>query len=296
MKKKSIAKKLIFFVMILIVLVGGLVFALNTVSTGFRTNKSTYMQVNAWSNCYQINNTGSVNDYFIPTATSTEWSAFRTNKPSDVSLTACSSMPHRIAVWEGKVTKYTDSNGVWTQDCSTGYSGPSYNLTTCQYFFPETIIASFYSYEWIFNFTETGCVNSYDSLKPTLRCTLCSEYTDESSCAGVTCFWHTPGEGCSINHCTSYGDSTSCTDVGCYWSGSGCYGADICDDMEYENECMLEEAYSEDPCYWDSYNNCCYNQGDTTCSAWDGLSIQCISYGCTFNHDDGTCHDFCVLL
>lgn len=264
-KKKSITKKLIFFVVILIVLVGGLVFALNTVSTGFRTNKSTYMQVNAWSNCYQVNNTGSVNDYFIPTATSTEWSAFRTNKPSDVSLTACSSMPHRIAVWEGKVTKYTDSNGVWTQDCSTGYSGPSYNLTTCQFFFPETISASFYSYEWVFNWTASGCSGSSDSLKPTLRCTLCTDYTgDYSSCIGASCKWHSYNYGCSIDDCFVYGDSTSCTNAGCYWFSSQCFSAEFCSELAYKYECLHDPTYYSE-CEWDSVDLCCKVYGALDC-------------------------------
>lgn len=265
LKKKSITKKLIFFVVILIVLVGGLVFALNTVSTGFRTNKSTYMQVNAWSNCYQVNNTGSANDYFIPTATSTEWSAFRTNKPSDVSLTACSSMPPRIAVWAGKVTKYTDSNGAWTQDCSTGYTEGQSNTTLCRVFFPETISTSFHSYEWIFNWTAGGCSGSSDSPKPTVRCILCTDYGDYSSCTGAGCKWHSYNTDCSVDDCWTYSSETPCSAAGCYWYSSQCFSGDICRDLAYQYECLNDPVYFGE-CEWDYDDLCCKNYGALTCS------------------------------
>lgn len=263
MKKKSITKKLIFFAMILIVLVGGVVFALNTVSTGFRTNTSTYMQVNAWSSCYQVNNTGTTNDYFIPTGSSTEWSTFRTNKPSDVSLTACSSMPHRISTWSGKVTKYTDSNGVWTQDCSTGYN--SNNLTLCTTFFPETASTTFYGYEWIFNWTASGCSGSDDSYRPTVRCILCTEYNGiYSSCIGASCKWHSYNLGCSMRDCFEYVDSTSCTNAGCFWFSSQCFSAEFCNELLYAYECLHDPVYYSE-CEWDSLDSCCKSYGALDC-------------------------------
>lgn len=68
--------------------------ALNTVAGGFKANKNTSVTgvtVNAHGVCWVVKNSSTVRDYFIPTASSTEWAAFITRVPSisDLSLESC---------------------------------------------------------------------------------------------------------------------------------------------------------------------------------------------------------------
>ena len=55
----------------------------------YRLNKNTKVAIPAHSNCKVAENTGSVNDYFVPTKTATEWTSFINNKPSDVVFQSC---------------------------------------------------------------------------------------------------------------------------------------------------------------------------------------------------------------
>lgn len=61
--------------------------ALNSVATGFQIG-ATPITVDAHGTCQKVSSADG-NTYFVPTNTSTEWSAFRTNKPSGVTLATC---------------------------------------------------------------------------------------------------------------------------------------------------------------------------------------------------------------
>ncbi len=81
-------KKVFSLLLGLFVLIPALVFALNTVATGFQVS-STPASIDAHGVCQKVNATDG-KTYFVPTNTSTEWSAFRANKPSGIVLAPCS--------------------------------------------------------------------------------------------------------------------------------------------------------------------------------------------------------------
>ena len=63
------------------------IWAIDTVSSGYKTTTSN-KEVNAHGTCQLVKHTGGTS-YFVPTKTSSEWSAFRSNKPSAVQLSQC---------------------------------------------------------------------------------------------------------------------------------------------------------------------------------------------------------------
>lgn len=69
------------------VVIPGIVFALNTIVSGFQVS-STPVSIDAHGVCQKVNATDG-KTYFVPTNTSTEWSAFRANKPAGVMLSSC---------------------------------------------------------------------------------------------------------------------------------------------------------------------------------------------------------------
>lgn len=64
---------------------------IDTVATGYKLNDSTTrsVEINAWSNCKALWNNSTTKDYFIPTKTSGEWTAFLNNTPSDITKYNC---------------------------------------------------------------------------------------------------------------------------------------------------------------------------------------------------------------
>ena len=78
---------------VLILVVMGMVmipaytWALNTISTGYRTTTSNQV-INGHGVCQQVRHTSGL-AAFVPTKTSAEWAAFRANAPSNVALSSC---------------------------------------------------------------------------------------------------------------------------------------------------------------------------------------------------------------
>jgi len=291
MKKKIFQPKILLFIVLSILIFAGVVFAINTISTGYRLNKATIMQVRSPSACYQATNTGSTNDYFVPTKTSAELTSFVSNHPGDVTLVSCSSLPPRIAGWLGKVNQHTAPNGVWTvdSDCSSGYelmdTAPE-RITYCRKFNSETITSPTYATETITTWTGGGCVGLYTGTKQSYKCTLCSEYYSLSTCTSAGCYWHSYGYSCSRFPCSSYGVS-DCEDMGCYWDGYSC--VEVPDCSYYYDQ---EECDNDWDCQWDSYDYCCYDLWDS-CSSWYS-QYDCEMYGCQWDDYNYVCHEFCV--
>lgn len=63
------------------------VYAINSVNSGFRLN-SNAQTINAHNTC-RVSRTTSGSNVFAPTRTSSEWSNFISNRPSNVSLSSC---------------------------------------------------------------------------------------------------------------------------------------------------------------------------------------------------------------
>lgn len=263
---------------------------------GFRTNHSTFSEVNASGLCIEVNNSHALNDYYVPSATYTELNSFYTNIPNGVTAVSCNSLPPRIAYYSSKVNQYTDPiTGEWKtdEDCSSGASIS--NLTYCQDRYPETITydVAHYAYEYIYDWRDTGgCGGSENLTKPTVRCRLCTlDYTYQTACESAGCMWHSYGATCGINYCWGgYSQQETCEAAGCYWNGQ-CYDGYSCENFLYYNECSIGMAYSEDPCGWDSLNGCCHGPAGA-CAMWNGLYSQCISAGCQYDQYD-YCHEAC---
>jgi len=289
MKKKMSKSKFLLFLALLILIFVGVVFAIDTTSTGFRLNKNTIMQVVSPSYCYQATNTGSANDYFVPTKTNAELLSFVNNKPGDVTSATCSSLPPRVAEWSGKVNQHTDSNGVWQTDpdCTTG-AGQNL-LTYCRKFNSETISYSAYAIETITKWTERGCTGLYTSAKQSYKCILCSDYGSESTCVSAGCYWHIWRYDCSRYLCSSYYTSTTCSNAGCYWDGSSCKNVPTCAYYYDSGDCT--DDYN---CGWDSYSYCCYDftYDYPYCYSYYN-SYDCTSHSCQWDSYVYTCHNPC---
>lgn len=289
MKKKIFKPKILLFIALSILIFAGVVFAINTISTGYRLNKNTFMVINAWSACRAVENTGSTYDYFVPTKTSSEWTNFINNKPGDVTITYCSQHPPRIAYFPGKVNHHTDSNGAWANDpdCSSG-SGID-KLVYCRKWNSETISYAAYKMETITTWTDAGCVNLYTSTRQSYECNLCSKYGSSSTCTSAGCRWHVYGYACSRFACSSYG-SSDCVAMGCYWDGYNCLEVPSCEWYYDEYDCD-----NDADCEYDNNNYCCYNfwEYHYPCSdyyeQWECEN----DWECQWDSDAWQCHEAC---
>lgn len=67
-----------------------IMYAIDTVSEGWRVDHGATKNVTgADAVCKKVENTHASNDYFIPTASTTEWTAFQNNLPAGVTLNSC---------------------------------------------------------------------------------------------------------------------------------------------------------------------------------------------------------------
>ncbi|MEX2145265.1 MAG: hypothetical protein WD712_02755 [Candidatus Spechtbacterales bacterium] len=62
--------------------------ALNSCAEGWKVDAGSYRDINCHSTCARVSVSGG-SSVFVPTASSGEWTAFRSNPPSSVSLSAC---------------------------------------------------------------------------------------------------------------------------------------------------------------------------------------------------------------
>ncbi len=287
MKKNIFKPKILLFIVLFIIIVAGIIVAINITSEGYRLNKNTIMQVVSPSYCYEANNTGSANDYFVPTKTDAELISFVSYTPGDVDVYDCAPYPPRIAYWSGKVNQHTDeTTGVWTvdPDCTSGDGIDM--LTYCRKWYSETITYSAYATETITTWTDAGCANLYTSAKQSYECVLCSAYYPESSCESAGCYWHYYGYDCSLLQCYQYYSYSDCTAIGCYWDGYNCVESPSCGYWYSETEC--ENDYD---CNWDGYNYCCYDLYDS-CSSYYS-QYDCEMYGCQWDSYNYHCHEYC---
>ncbi|CAE80376.1 fibrinogen-like YCDxxxxGGGW domain-containing protein [Bdellovibrio bacteriovorus] len=74
-----------------ILAVSPLLVALNTQDTGHRVNRGTTKAIHAHNVCKKVVNATADKDFFVPTKTAAEWTAFRAATITNVSLTKCGS-------------------------------------------------------------------------------------------------------------------------------------------------------------------------------------------------------------
>lgn len=117
-------------------------------ATSYRSDPNSTITVNEQGTCKSITQGNSGKSYFIPTNTSNEWSLFRQNKPSDVSLGECYTYSWQASGW-GSCSVVcgggTQSRSIWCQrsdgatvdDSYCGGGKPagsqSCNTQACQY-------------------------------------------------------------------------------------------------------------------------------------------------------------------
>jgi hypothetical protein len=94
-------KHLLGLIVLGLILVPSVTLGLNTATTGYRTTTSG-VTVSAHGVCKDANQAGS-NSYFIPTRTASEWSSFRSNVPSGITLSDPTCVP-------GTLSKASDLN------------------------------------------------------------------------------------------------------------------------------------------------------------------------------------------
>lgn len=133
---KAVLKYKILLSLLFVLSVFSITYAIDTISSGYRIT-TTSRTINAHSKC-QIVRTTSGSDVFAPTLTSTEWTSFINNKPSNVSLSACPppctswafSDSSQITSWS--TFKYSSSQFHWARGPAQGptVSGMSYSATS----------------------------------------------------------------------------------------------------------------------------------------------------------------------
>lgn len=96
LKKIFHPKVILIFLVVAAILTPSIIIfaALTGVSGGYRLDRSSSGTIPLSSAsfspyCEIVNNTSATKDYFIPTITQREWSAFVTNHPAEIGLTVC---------------------------------------------------------------------------------------------------------------------------------------------------------------------------------------------------------------
>lgn len=95
-------------------------FSIDTVSEGFKVLSGSTVAIDAHGTCQQVSNASGV-DQFVATKTSAEWSSFRSNLPSGMSLGSCSTPPSSLAL-----SHTTNSKSVllsWSAGSGNGGAG-----------------------------------------------------------------------------------------------------------------------------------------------------------------------------
>ena len=85
--------------------------ALNTIGAWFQTTASN-TTIDAHNECRQVRHTWS-QSYFVPTRTSAEWTAFRNNHPSDISIQGCAAWWEEIGMMTGMFSDYHATVVTW---------------------------------------------------------------------------------------------------------------------------------------------------------------------------------------
>jgi hypothetical protein len=141
-----------------------LVYAINTLTEGFRVVASTSIMVDDTSrgvltpDCKGITNSGS-NDIFVPTKSQSEWAAFLANYPASVTVGDCGIWSSYIVVNSG----------------SCDFAGSSFGS-------PQTVGS------------KCAPVGSKNTYAVTISCVQCWKLTSQSTCEANGCFWEPPGD------------------------------------------------------------------------------------------------------
>jgi hypothetical protein len=82
-------------------------YAIDTVSEGWRVDHGATKNVTgADAVCKKVTNAHASNDYFIPTASTTEWTAFQNNLPLGVSLNSCEYVVGKSLLFDRTQSQY----------------------------------------------------------------------------------------------------------------------------------------------------------------------------------------------
>jgi len=193
--------RILFISVFLIFVIPLVVYALNTVSTGYRVNNAQTTVIDAHGVCKKVtNNSNKGLGIFVPTKILAEWNNFRNNLPSGVTLGACC-VPS---------TSCSGKCGTQNDGCGGTYSCGSCPATSCTY-------GSDYCDGPIYCGPGVGGIGSGGGCDPTrttgnlVRSYSCTSY----SCLGGSC-------APSISSGTEIVDDCSATNR-CYTDPSGAW-------------------------------------------------------------------------
>lgn|GEM_PF-5540349 len=186
------------------------VYAINTVATGYKITPGSSAAIDAHGVCNVVNNNSS-STYFVPTKTATEWSYFRSYLPSGVSLGSCC-VPGLCKACPGP-TVPADDSGCGTIDCD----GKNYYYTSGSASVTGTNYCIYRDYADI---TSSRCEGLGDCKDP--NSSDCTSYSDLTKATCGTCKY--ASGACSS--CFNYSAGTACT--GSIYVVSGATGSPYC--------------------------------------------------------------------
>jgi len=217
----------------------------------YRVNAGQTVTIDEPDLCQKVTNSGS-KDIFIPTATANEWSAFRANKPADITLSSCAGGSYHQTVRENQTASLSCPSGTISSWSSVyGANTPcggrpcgscAYGATSCTVTYNNTNCGDHcYGYE------KNGDLDITCSASGGAR-TVCCSAEEDSSCT-VTC----PSGVITQIKYVKYGAS------------DGCGNESSCDSAAGSN-CSRSptSCIGRSSCSWNFNNGRC---GDT-CYGW----------------------------
>lgn len=137
------------FILILLNLFSLKSFSIDTVATGFRVSGSGGDKViDAHGTCHKVIN-ANVQDIFVPTKTSAEWSSFYNNLPSGVTLDSCVASGYFVMTndsWNGDLGSINGANSRCLTDLQTyswkGKGSVTLNASTVKAFLCDSVVCN----------------------------------------------------------------------------------------------------------------------------------------------------------
>lgn len=227
----------VFLIISMLIIIPGVILAINKFDEGWRANHGTatdVITISATGPCYKVTNTHASYDYFIPTKSAVEWNALDTNKPSGISIGSCC-----------------------TPDCAGKECGPDGCGDTCGPGCPDDTACGSYGSPWCW---ASGNIIYRTAPKTTYDCNTSGQCDSSSD----TCYWQIQDCDDTNQYCET-GDSV-CTDCECSVTEVDYAGCDIyyCDTY-YKRQGYIGHVYECDGCFESYFGSRLYVGGGFGC-------------------------------
>ena len=207
-------------------------------SENHRVNAGASQDVNEWAVCKKVVN-ASGNDLFVPTKTSVEWTAFRSNPPAGVTLGSC-------------VAVFCDGS-------DTCNAGMGETCVTCP---SECTACAPCNLPWGGTVVSGSSTTAYAA--PSVPCgSSCS--SQARLCTNGSLSGTYLNQSCSVSACDPR--PAECASCGGGWDGSACRGPKVCENAEGgcgERPTSCLDAFGGWGCpdYEHDCRNCCDDNGN----------------------------------